>query len=98
MRGASVGVREEELRRSAVTRLRKKAELRTHLIAYVAVNTALLAIWGLTGGGFFWPAFPALGWGIGIALHARDVYGPGQASEGQIRREMARMSSSGPAV
>ncbi|MBA3437053.1 MAG: XRE family transcriptional regulator, partial [Thermoleophilaceae bacterium] len=26
----------------------------------------LVAIWALTGEGYFWPVWPALGWGIGL--------------------------------
>ncbi len=34
--------------------------------AYLAVMTLLVAIWALTGAGYFWPVWPALGWGIGL--------------------------------
>ncbi len=40
-----------------------------HLRIYIAVIAMLVAIWGLTGGGDFWPIWPALGWGIGVASH-----------------------------
>ena len=33
----------------------------------------LLAIWALTGAGYFWPVWPALGWGIGILMHASEA-------------------------
>ena len=62
------------LRDQAITRLRKKSELRAHLLAYVLVNAFLLTIWALTGAGFFWPAFPLAGWGIGLVFHAWDAY------------------------
>ena len=42
---------------------------REHLSVYLAVQTLLLAIWALTGMGYFWPVWPAMGWGIGIAVH-----------------------------
>ena len=41
-----------------------------HLRAYVMVMALLVAIWALTGMGYFWPVWPALGWGIGIWCHA----------------------------
>jgi Domain of unknown function (DUF1707)/2TM domain len=37
-----------------------------HLRAYIAVNLMLVAIWALTGAGYFWPIWPILGWGIGV--------------------------------
>src|SRR5829696_545942 len=43
--------------------------LREHLHSYLMVMALLLAIWALTGMGYFWPIWPALGWGIGIASH-----------------------------
>jgi hypothetical protein len=58
---------------------------------YVAVNAALVVIWALTGAGFFWPVFVILGWGIGVAGNAWDVYGRKPFSEEQIRRETDRL-------
>jgi positive regulator of sigma E activity len=78
------------LREQAVIRLRKKSELRAHLLAYVLVNAFLLMIWALTGSGFFWPAFPLAGWGIGLAFHAWDVYRK-PFSEDRIRHEMEQI-------
>jgi pyruvate/2-oxoacid:ferredoxin oxidoreductase alpha subunit len=43
-------------------------------------------------GGFYWPMFPLLGWGIGVAFHAWDVYAPEKPPEDRIRREMERLS------
>ena len=82
---------ESALRTRAVERLRKKREFKTHLFVYVVVNAAVVAVWALTGGGFFWPAFPMLGWGIGVIFHANEVYGRSELSEEEIRREMERL-------
>ncbi len=38
----------------------------SHLQTYLVVMTLLVAIWALTGAGYFWPVWPALGWGIGL--------------------------------
>ena len=81
-----------ELRQLAVTRLRKKRDLQAHLLAYVLVNLLINAIWLLTGAHFYWPMFPLLGWGIGIAFHVWDVYQPETPSEERIRREMQRLN------
>jgi hypothetical protein len=39
---------------------------RSHQRAYVAVCLMLVAIWALTGAGYFWPIWPIVGWGIGV--------------------------------
>jgi hypothetical protein len=87
---------EQQLRERAVERLKKKRDFRTHLFMYVAVNAALVVIWALTGAGFFWPVFVILGWGIGVAGNAWDVYGRKPFSEEQIRRETDRLRGPNP--
>ena len=52
---------------------RRRAELRDHARSYLAVMLLLVAIWALTGGGYFWVVWPALGWGIGLVSHALPV-------------------------
>jgi Domain of unknown function (DUF1707)/2TM domain len=37
-----------------------------HVRAYLGVSLMLVAIWALTGAGYFWPIWPMLGWGIGV--------------------------------
>jgi hypothetical protein len=81
---------EDELRRRALERLKAKREFSAHLLAYVLVNAFLVVIWAVTDSGFFWPVFPILGWGIGLAFHAWDVYGS-EPSEEKIRREMDKL-------
>jgi hypothetical protein len=81
-----------DLRRRAIDRLRKKRGLQAHLIAYVTVNVLLGAVWlAATPDVFYWPIFPLLGWGIGVAFNVWDVYAP-QPDEKHIEREMRRMS------
>ncbi len=47
-----------------------KILLKLHLFLYSAVMALLILIWALVGDiSFFLPAFPLLGWGIGIGLH-----------------------------
>jgi hypothetical protein len=58
------------------------------------VNAVLVAIWAVTSdGGFFWPMFPILGWGIGVAANAWDVYFKPPISEADIDREAERLKS-----
>ena len=51
-----------------------------HLTLYVLVNLFLVGIWAASGGGYFWPVWPVLGWGMNAARsipggkrQARDV-------------------------
>ena len=82
----------DQLRDTAVRNLRKKRDLQAHLLAYVMVNLLFNGIWlAITPGGFYWPMFPLLGWGIGLAFHVWDVYAPG-LSENKVQREMRRLS------
>jgi hypothetical protein len=84
---------DQELRDQAIGRLKKKRDFRGHLFIYFAVNAFLVVIWLVTSGGddFFWPIFPILGWGIGVAANAWDVYGRKPISEDEIRREAERL-------
>jgi uncharacterized membrane protein len=79
---------EATLREQAITRIKKRAEFKAHLLAYGLVNTFLVAIWAVTGAGYFWPVFPIFGWGIGVAFNAWDVYRRTVPTEEEIRREM----------
>src|SRR5215208_193067 len=40
---------------------------RGDLVPFLAVNLLLIAIWAATGGGYFWPIWPLLGWGLSFA-------------------------------
>ncbi|TCN31136.1 2TM domain-containing protein [Kribbella orskensis] len=82
---------DKELREQAIAELRKRRELVGHILTYLTVNTFLVVIWYLTGAGFFWPAFPIFGWGIGVVLHAWDVLTP-QPSEAAVRTTMDRIA------
>jgi hypothetical protein len=87
----ATGHSEEQLREQAVKRLNKKRDFRTHLLMYVLVNAMLVVIWAVTDSDFFWPIFPILGWGIGVAANAWDVYGRKPITEDEIRQEADRL-------
>jgi hypothetical protein len=36
----------------------------SELRAWVSTSIMLVAIWALTGAGYFWPVWPILGWGL----------------------------------
>lgn len=86
---------EHDLRQRAEKRLKAKRDLGAHVLAYVLVNAFLVVIWFMTSGGdrFFWPVFPILGWGIGLAFNVWDVYSP-EPTEDKIRAEMERLRHS----
>lgn len=80
-----------ELRAQAIRRLKKKRDFQAHALAYILVNASLVVVWFTTGPSWlFWPIFPILGWGIGLAFHAWDVYGY-RYSEEEIEREVRRL-------
>jgi hypothetical protein len=87
---------EHELRKLAVSRLKKKRDFRTHIAIYVIVNGMLVGIWAVTGAGFFWPIFPILGWGIGVGANAWDVFGRKPITEDEVQREAERLRSERP--
>jgi hypothetical protein len=80
------------LREKAVRRLKKRRDFKAHLLIYVLVNTFLVVIWAMTSyGGFFWPIFPILGWGIGVLANAYDAYIGDEITEEQIQREIRHL-------
>ena len=86
--------RSTELRDRAVRRLKKKQDLRGHLLVYVLVNAFVVVIWAVTSGpdNFFWPVFVIVGWGIGVVANIYDVYFAGEFGEEDIQREMHHLS------
>lgn len=82
-----------ELRDRAVKRIQKRRDFSAHLAVYVLVNGFLVVIWAMTNaGGFFWPMFPVLGWGIGLTMHAWDVYLTPEITDADIDREVERIA------
>jgi hypothetical protein len=80
----------QDLHARAAARLRKKREFHQHALVYLIINGFLLAIWALSGAGYFWPIWPIVGWGIGIIFHGLDVY-QRPISEADIRREIEHL-------
>jgi hypothetical protein len=82
---------DDELRKEAVKRVQKRRDLGSHLVAYVVVNAMLIGFWAITGGGYFWPAWVLLGWGVGVLLNVWDVYFRRPITQHDIDREMKRL-------
>src|SRR5688500_7985800 len=56
---------------------KKRAGFKWGLTAYIAVNAFLVAVWFFTSRShntYFWPIWPILGWGVGLAFHYMDAY------------------------
>ena len=85
----------EGLHEQALRRVKKRRDLKTHAFAYVVINVLLWAVWaavGATSGAWFpWPLWVTLGWGIGLAFNAWDVFFRRPITEEDIRREMDRL-------
>ena len=53
--------------------VRKLKRFYTDLTIYVFVNLTLILVWVISGGGYFWPIFVIIGWGIGLVLQAFNL-------------------------
>jgi hypothetical protein len=85
---------EAAIRARALKRLKKRRDFAAHLLVYLLVNSFLVAIWAVTSGGFFWPVFPIIGWGIGVVMNGWDVWRGDEFTEEQIAHEMQRIKDS----
>ena len=50
--------------------VRKLRRFYTDALIYAVVNIGLILIWAISGGGYFWPIWVIIGWGIGLGVHA----------------------------
>ena len=64
--------RDEELWQTAKARV----SFKWALASYIIVNSFLVGIWYFSSNHYtyFWPIWPILGWGIGIAFHYARAY------------------------
>jgi hypothetical protein len=62
--------------------------------AFLLVNALLVGIWLLTGAGYFWPMWPFLGWGIGLAAHLSRPSSVSDRASSARRRCRKRRSGS----
>lgn len=86
---------DEGLREQAMARLHKRREFTDHLTVFVVVNAVIWAVWlviGLSAGSWWpWPIFPTIGWGLGLILHAWDVYLRRPITEADVDAEVRRL-------
>lgn len=72
-----------------------RAAFKAHALSYVLVNLFLIGVWLFTGPNegrdvYFWPVWPLLGWGIGLASHGFAAYSSG--AENAVEREYRKLS------
>lgn len=74
---------EKEARKQA----KKEKEFYGHLAIYLLVNTFLIVVNIMSSTGHFWFIYPLLGWGMGLAGHASEVFGvPGFGRDWEERK------------
>ncbi len=78
-------------RQGARQRVTAKRDFVSHAVAFVVVNSFLVLVWAVTGAGYFWPVWVIGAWGIGLVLHAWDVYWRRPVTEADVDRELNRM-------
>ena len=77
-------------REAAIKRLKAKRGFNIHASIYVIVNLFLIVVWAFSGRDQFWPIWPILGWGVGLAIHGWMTYFQKPIGEDDIRREMEK--------
>jgi class 3 adenylate cyclase len=58
---------------------------RIHLRIYLTFVAFFVLVWGLTGGGYFWPIWPAAGWGLAVAIQSIFASGRERRAPGDPR-------------
>jgi len=85
---------ESEIRRVVEAKYEERNALLIHLASYAGVNVMVWMIWLTTSGGFPWPLFVTVSWGIGMVGHLLDYYhkhgGGAQKREERIQEEVTR--------
>ena len=75
---------------SARKRLEARRDFGAHLVSFVVVNVALVGVWAMTGGGYFWPAWVIGLWGVGLVLHGWEVFFRRPVTDADIQRELRK--------
>ena len=81
-----------DLRAAARRRLEAKANSWRFLGLWVVLGALFTVLWAITSpGGYFWPVWPILGVGIGVAFSFFESYGRRRITEERIDAEIARI-------
>jgi hypothetical protein len=71
-------------------RVEAKRNFTSHAVSYVVINAFFVAIWFVTGAGYFWPAWVLGGWGIGLVMHGWDAYLRRPVTDADVEAELHR--------
>ena len=77
-------------REAARKRVQAKRDFGSHLVAFIVINAGFVAVWAMTGGGYFWPAWILGLWAVGLIMHAWDVYWRRPVTEADVDAELHR--------
>jgi hypothetical protein len=73
---------------TTATQLQRWRDFSSHLTAYVVVNGVFIVIWAVGDRRFFWPAFPLVGWGIGLSFQHFGEVIRGPITAEQVKRKL----------
>lgn len=83
---------EAHLRAAARRRLEAEAGSWRFLALWGVLALLFVAIWAVSSpGGYFWPVWPIIGVGIGVAFSFFESYGSRRITEERVDAELARM-------
>jgi sterol desaturase/sphingolipid hydroxylase (fatty acid hydroxylase superfamily) len=87
-----MAVKDEKLERARQVARRKMDFLR-HVIIYLVVMAVLAIVNNVTGGGYQWWLWPALGWGIGVVAHflSAFLYAGGSLEKRLVQKELEKI-------
>ena len=74
----------------AKKRVTDRRDFGSHLVVYLVVNAFIVAIWVVTGAGYFWPAWLMGMWGIGLVLHGWEAFVRRPVTDDDVAAELRR--------
>jgi hypothetical protein len=91
-----ISIDDQDLRKRAIKRLKRKREFWGNVSTFVLINAALWLVWALTGAhtnqeGVPWPAWISGVWALILVLQGWHLYAERPISESDIESEMNRL-------
>lgn len=68
--------------------LQRWRDFQAHVGAYLVINTVFVLIWTRNRRRFFWPAYPLIGWGLGLSFQHFSAVLRGQITDDDVRRKL----------
>lgn len=85
----------KEIYEKAEKRVEAKLEFYKHLTTYIVVNILLIIINLMTSPQYYWFKWPLMGWGVGVVIHALQVFafsGESSLKARMIEKEIKKAS------